>query len=73
MEINWAEFKEFKQYSVRKDNFETLLDFMKSYYNMVSPMDMYDVFSEDATAQMMLKKRNITDAEGIENYLFKLR
>ncbi len=73
MEINWTEFKDFKQYSVRNDNFETLLDFMKSYYNMMSPMDIYDVLSEDVTAQMMLKKRNITDAEGIENYLFKLR
>ncbi len=73
MEINWEEFKEFKQYSVRNDNFETLLDFMKSYYNMMNPMDIYDVLSEDVTAQMMLKKRNITDAEGIEHYLFRSR
>ena len=73
MEINWIEFKAFKKDSVRNDNFETLLDFMKSYYNMMNPMDIYDTLSEDATAQMMLKKRNIIDAEGIENYLFKLR
>ncbi len=73
MEINWTEFKEFKQYSVRNDNFETLLDFMKSYYNMMSPMDMYDVFSEDATAKLMLEKRKIKDAAGIEDYLFKVR
>lgn len=73
MEINWTEFRDFKKDSVRNDNFETLLDFMKSYYNMMNPMDLYDTFKEDATAQMMLKKRNIIDAEGIENYLFKLR
>jgi len=73
MEINWTEFKEFKKYTVRNDNFETLLDFMKSYYNMMSPTDLYDIFKEDVTAKMMLDKRNITDAEGLENFLFKLR
>ena len=71
--INWAEFKEYKKYTHRNDNFEILLDFMKSYYNMSSPIDIYDVLKEDATAQMMLDKRNIIDAEGLENFLFKLR
>ena len=71
--INWAEFKEYKKYTSRDDNFEILLDFMKSYYNMISPMDIYDVLAHDATAQLMLDKRNITDAEGLENFLFKLK
>ena len=73
MEINWTEFKDFKQYSVRNDNFETLLDFMKSYYNMTSPSDLYDTLHVDITAKMMLDKRSITDAEGMENFLFKHR
>jgi len=71
--INWDEYKEYKKYTHREDNFAILLDFMKSYYNMSSPMDIYDVLSHDGTAQMMLNKRSITDAEGLENFLFKLK
>ncbi len=71
--INWDEFKEFKRYRNKKgDNFEALLEFMKSYYNIISPMEMYEVLSYDELAQMMLNKREITDAEGLENYLFKI-
>ena len=73
MEINWTEFKDFKKDSLRNDNFETLLDFMKSYYNMTSPTDLYDYLYADVTAKMMLEKRSISDAEGIENFLYKLR
>jgi len=70
--INWDEYKVHKKYSHRDDNFEILLDFMKSYYNMSSPMDIYDLLRSDEIAQMMLEKRDITDAEGLENYLYKL-
>jgi hypothetical protein len=72
IKINWDEYKEHKKYSVRKDNFEILLEFMKSFYNMSSPIDIYDVFIEDDIASMMLQKRNIKDAEDLENFLFKL-
>ena len=70
--INWDEYKEHKRYSVRDDNFEILLEFMKSFYNMSNPMDMYEVFVADDIASMMLEKRAIKDAEDLENYLFKL-
>ncbi len=70
--INWDEFKEYKKSSHREDNFEILLDFMKSYYNVVSPNEIYRSLKADDLAKMMLKKRNIRDAEGLENYLFKL-
>jgi hypothetical protein len=73
IKINWAEYKEYKRYTHRDDNFAILLDFMKSYYNMSSPMDIYDVLRNDETAQLMLEKRKITDAEGLENFLFKLK
>jgi hypothetical protein len=73
IKINWAEYKEYKRYTHRDDNFAILLDFMKSYYNMSSPMDIYDVLHNDETAQLMLEKRKITDAEGLENFLFKLK
>ncbi|HFB53951.1 MAG TPA: hypothetical protein ENJ67_04395 [Sulfurimonas autotrophica] len=72
IKINWDEYKEHKQYSVRDDNFEILLEFMKSFYNMSSPIDMYEVFAADDIASMMLEKRDIKDAEDLENYLFKL-
>jgi len=72
IKINWDEYKEHKKYSVRDDNFEILLEFMKSFYNMNNPSDIYEVFREDETAVMMLNKRNIKDAEDLENYLFKL-
>lgn len=72
IKINWDEYKEHKKYSLRKDNFEILLEFMKSFYNMNSPIDMFDTFVEDEIASMMLEKRNIKDAEDLENFLFKL-
>ena len=72
VKINWDEFKEFKQHSHRDDNFEILLDFMKSYYNMLSPIDIFDSFNEDDLAKMMMDKRDIADAGDLENFLFKL-
>jgi len=70
--IDWKEFKEFRATSTKEqDNFNTLIDFLKSYYNMFSALDIYETLKNDDTAQMMLDKRDITDAEGIEDYLFK--
>jgi len=70
--IDWDEYKEHKKHSVRNDNFEILLEFMKSYYNMTNPTEMYDILQNDDIAQMMLDKRSITDAEALENLLYKL-
>ncbi len=70
--INWDEYKEHKKYSVKDDNFEILLEFMKSYYNLTNPSDMYEMLAEDDIAQMMLEKREISDAEDLENFLFKI-
>ena len=70
--IDWDEYKEYKKFSVRNDNFEVLLEFVKSYYNVVLPQDIYDMLHADDTAQMMLDKRSISDAVALENYLYKL-
>jgi len=71
LKINWDEFKEYKQTRHKKaDNFLTLLDFIKSYYHMKSPMDIYDILRYDELAVLMLEKREIKDAEGLEKYLF---
>lgn len=72
IKINWDGYKEFKKHSHKCDNFEILLDFMKSYYNMTNPMDIYEIFREDELAVMMLNKREVVDAEGLEPYIFKL-
>lgn len=70
-DINWIEYKEYKKYTTKKDNFEILLDFIKSYYNMTSPFDIFDMLDNDETAKMMLNKRNITDAEKLESFMYK--
>ncbi len=70
--IDWDEFKEYKKLSVRDDNFEILLEFIKSYYNAVLPQDIYDMLHADETAQMMLDKRSIKDSVALENYFYKL-
>ncbi|WP_304544250.1 hypothetical protein [Sulfurimonas microaerophilic] len=69
MNIDWDAYKEHKQYSVRNDNFEITLEFMKSYYNMTNPYDIFDALKEDDIGQMMLNKRNITDAVALEKVL----
>lgn len=69
MTIDWDAYKDHKQYSVRKDNFEITLEFLKSYYNMTSPHDIFDALNEDDIGRMMLNKRNITDAAGLESIL----
>jgi hypothetical protein len=72
IKINWDEYKEFKKYSNKDDKFVILLDFIKSYYNMHNPSDIYDVLISDELASMMLQKRDIVDAEALENYIFKM-
>ena len=71
IDINWSEYKEYKKYSTKKDNFAILLDFIKSYYNITNPFDIFEILGADETAKMMLNKRNITDAEKLENYMYQ--
>ncbi|MBA3025789.1 MAG: hypothetical protein FP820_05185 [Sulfurimonas sp.] len=71
--INWDEYKEYKRHSHKEDNFEILLDFFKSFYNVVNPYDIYDSLAEDDLGKMMLEKRDIRDAEDMENYLLKTK
>jgi hypothetical protein len=67
--IDWQEYKEFKLYSVRDDNFEILLDFLKSYYNLTNPYDIMESLMEDETAILMLQKRFIANAEDLERFM----
>jgi len=70
-DINWIEYKEHKRYTSKKDNFEILLDFIKSYYNISNAFEIFDMLKNDETAKMMLDKRKITDAEKLENFILK--
>lgn len=72
IKINWDDFKFFKQYSDKKDdNFEVLLDFLKSHYKMTSPKEMYETMANDDTAFLMLNKREINSLEDLEKRLYK--
>ena len=72
IEINWDDFKFFKQYSQNKsDNFEILLEFLKSHCKMTSPKEMYETMANDDTAQLMLAKRDINSLEDLEKRLYK--
>ena len=72
LEIDWDEFKEFKLYSVRRDNFQTLLDFLKSYYSITNPYDIFDLLSEDEVTKKMLTKRAIETPELLHEYMRKI-
>ena len=69
--FDWDEYKEFKKFSGKDDKLQVAIDFMKSYYNMSSPRELYEMLKEDDIGQMMLEKRDITDAEGLENFMFQ--
>jgi hypothetical protein len=73
VKINWDGYKEYKVHYKGSDNFNILLNFIKSYYNMNSPIDIYELLINDDLAVMMLEKHNIKDAEDLENYLFRLK
>ena len=68
--IDWDEYKEFKKYSNKEDRLQIAVDFIKSYYNMNSPMDIYDMLKEDDIGQMLLERNDIVDEEGLENFMF---
>lgn len=68
-QISWEEYKEYKQSSTHTDNFNILLDFMKSYYAITNPSKMFAVLNDDDTARMMLDKREIKSASDLEEYL----
>lgn len=72
VKINWDGYKDFKVHSNAKDdNFIVLVNFMKSYYNMNSPRDLFESFANDDLAKMMLEKREIKSSADLESFLQK--
>ena len=72
VKIDWEEYKEHKKTSVRENKLEMLLEFLKSYYNMTNPSDVYETLRADDIGQMMLEKYNITSDIALEDILFKM-
>lgn len=70
-QIDWEEFKEFKKHTVKEDRFDILIDFIKSYYNISHPRDMYGMLKDDDIGNMLLERKEIKNAEGLENYIFQ--
>ena len=75
LEINWEEFKLYKQTKFlkegEKDNFDILIDFLRSYYKITSVHEIFDVISQDEVGKRMLSKRELTEIEAFEKYLYK--
>jgi hypothetical protein len=69
--FSWEEYKEFKLHTNKEDKLKIAIDFMRSYYNMNSPVDMYKMLANDDIGKMMLDKRDIQDAEGLETFMFR--
>ncbi|EDZ61856.1 hypothetical protein SMGD1_0738 [Sulfurimonas gotlandica GD1] len=69
--FDWDEYKEFKKFSGKEDKLQVAIDFVKSYYNMSGPREIYNMLAEDDIGQLLLNKRDITDAEGLEDFMFQ--
>ena len=68
--IDWNEYKEFKSHTRKEDRLEILVDFIKSYYNINSPSDMFSMIKDDDIGQMLLERKDINDPEGLESFMF---
>lgn len=74
--INWNEFKYFKQGRANPeslDNFQLLLEFIKSFYNISNVYDIFDMLRDDELSAMMLEKRGISDPTHLEDFIYKQR
>ncbi len=72
--IDWEEYKVYKHQREGRDevdNFEILLEFLRSYYNKTSPLEVFDALDTDPVGKMMLEKREIFQPEGLEAYLYR--
>lgn len=73
-QIDWDQFKEYKESFERAekmDNFQILLEFVRSFYNKQNAFEIYDLLSADELSRMMMQKRHISEPEHLERYLYK--
>lgn len=69
--FSWEEYKEYREHSNKTDKLKIAIDFMRSYYNMNNPQEMYDMLRDDDIGRMMLDKRDISTPEGFESFMFQ--
>jgi len=72
--INWDEYKKYKHEHPNLkafDNFEVLLEFLRSFYNKTSSFEVFDMLYDDELGKMMLDKRDLTQPEHLEDLLNK--
>jgi hypothetical protein len=48
-----------------------MLEYLKSWYNMTSPIEMYETMVRDEIGKMMLEKRDINSSSALEKLLYK--
>ena len=74
MQINWEEFKLYKQEMphLKGDNFDKLLYFIRSFYNMKSVTPMFELLMSDEISRLMLQKRDIDSPLKLEKYIRKM-
>ena len=73
MKIDWEEFKLYKKEMphLKGDNFDKLLYFVRSFYNIKSTTLMYELLLDDETSSLMLEKRGINSAHKLDEYIRK--
>lgn len=72
--IDWDEYKTYKYERDDKetlDNFEVLLEFLRSFYNKTSSFEVFDMLENDPLGKMMLDKREISMPDQLEDYLYR--
>jgi hypothetical protein len=70
--INWENYKEFKTTeNLEGDNFDILIIYLKSFYNMKLALEIYETLYEDELTRRMLEKREINDADMLDDYMRK--
>ena len=74
MQIDWDEFKLFKKEMphLKGDNFDKLLYFIRSFYNVKSTSMIYEMLTKDEISQLMLQKREIDSPYKLEQYFKKI-
>jgi hypothetical protein len=69
--FNWDEYKEFKKHTSQTDKLKIAIDFMRSYYNISSPYEMFGMLKADELGEMLLNKREITSSDELENFMYQ--
>ncbi len=74
VKINFDKFKEFKAYlspEQKKDNFLSLISFLRKEYRLYTIDDIYETLLEDDLGTAMMEKREIKSIKDFEMFVFK--